>query len=117
MKTIYDAENIKEIEADITTLTQSLVLNKIAKQRQIDYYIKQANLISRQLVNLLSIKDGYELSVLFHMPQTDNRYMLKCWAVDYLIRNKVGENHQYSLSEIVETFKYEVAIKQQDFYI
>lgn len=117
MKTIYDAENIKEIEADITTLTQSLVLNKIAKQRLIDHYIKQANLISRQLINLLSINDGYELSVLFHMPQTDNRYMLQCWAVDYLIKNKEGENHQYSLSEIVETFKYEIAIKQQDFYI
>lgn len=37
---------------------KAIVMHKIAKPRLIDH----------QLINLLSIKDGQELSVLFHLP-------------------------------------------------
>lgn len=117
MKTIYDAGKIQEIEADISSLTKAIVMHKITKQQLIDHYIKQSHLIAHQLVNLLSINDGYELSVLFHLPQANNRDILQCWAIDYLIKHEVGEGQQYSLTELAETFQYEVSIKQQDFYI
>ena len=117
IKTIYDANKVQEIESDILTLTKAVVVHKIAKQRLIDYYIKQSQLIVHQLINLLSIKDGQELSVLFHLPQANNRDILQCWAIDYLIKNQIDEKLQYSLEEVDETFKCDVAIKQQDFYI
>lgn len=93
------------------------MLHKIAKQQLIDYYIKQSRLIAHQLVSLLSINDGYELSVLFNLPQTTNINILQTWAIDYLIKHEVEINTQYVLNEIAEVFQYEVAIKQQDFYL
>lgn len=117
MKTIYDANKIQEIESDILTLQKAIVVHKIAKQRLIDYYLKQSQLIAHQLVNLLSINDGYELSVLFHLPQASNGDILQCWALDYLITNQIDEKLQYSLEEVAESFKCDVAIKQQDFYL
>lgn len=116
MKTIYDADKVQEIESDISTLTKAIVMHKIAKQRLIDYYIKQSHLIAHQLMNLLSIKEGYELSVLFHLPQANNRDILQCWAIDYLIEQEADEKLEYSLEDIAEAFRCDVAIKQQDFY-
>jgi len=116
MKTIYDSDKIQEIDTDISSLSRAIVMQKLAKQQLIDYYIKQSNLIAHQLVNVLSINDGYELSALFHLPQAKNSNIVKCWAIDYLINNNIDEKFQFSLEEVAEAFKCEVAIKQQDFY-
>lgn len=117
MKTIYDAESIQKVDANISSLSKAIVMQKVAKKQLIDNYVKQSNLIAEQLMNLLSINDGYELSVLFNLPQTKNSNALKCWVIDYLVKYKRDEMLQYKLSEVADSLKSEIAIRQQDFYI
>ncbi len=117
MKTVYDADKVQQIESDILTLNHEVAKMKIAKQQVIDNYIKKSQWISQQLKNLLSINDGLELSVLLNQPQARNSVIIKCWVIDYLIKHDITDTENISLVDIATAFKYEMEIKQQDFYL
>jgi len=117
MKTIYEAEKVQIIDEEIIKLNHVIATHKIAKQQIIDRYLNKSQRITNQLVNLLKINNGHELSVLFNLPASNNYDALRCWVLDYLIEHDEYQSQQYSLTNMLQDFQCEVAVKQQDLYI
>jgi hypothetical protein len=112
MKTINDSYKLQLIDKEISNLNHIIIHKKVIKQQLISGYTQRSQRISSQLVSLLNINHGYELSTLFNVPLINNNDALICWVTNYLIENEEYQT-ELSLVNIMNDFQLTVARKQQ----
>ena len=115
MKTIYDTYKHKQFDNEISRLKNQIVLQKIAKQQFKDHFTQQLNAITNELSSSIMLNEGTGLSELFNLPVDRNINVLQCWVSDYLV-NRESYVHNCQIDIMINDFKSEVAIRQQDRY-